>query len=178
MMKFWIVTAVVAGLSMTLSAQAQAQAHEHGAARLDIAVEAGRINFQLETPLDNLLGFEHAPRTAAERKRASAMAASLNAAAALFKIDPAAQCVLAKVELVSAPLGLGKAETPAPAEGHADLDGSFEFTCKDTAQAAFIDIGLFSTFADMQRIDVQIAAPKGQSKRTLRRPAFRITMAR
>ena len=153
-------------------------AHEHGVVKLDIAIEAGKISVQMESPLDNLIGFEHAPRNDAERQRAAAAVKRLRAAEALFKIDPAAGCTLAHVDLVSAPLQLGHAEPGAVDDGHADLDGSFEFNCKDTAQAAFIDIGLFSTFEAMQRIDVQIAAPKGQSKRTLRRPAFRITMAR
>lgn len=50
---------------------------------------------------------------------------------------------------------------------HADIDASFEFECQDTARAAFVDIGLFAAFADMKRIEVQVATPKGQLKRML-----------
>ena len=153
-------------------------AHEHGVVKLDIAIEAGKISVQMESPLDNLIGIEHAPRNDAERRRAAAAVARLRAAEALFKIDPAAGCTLAHVDLVSAPLQLGQAEPGAVDDGHADLDGDFEFSCKDAAKAAFIDVGLFDAFDAMQRIDVQIAAPKGQQKRTLRRPATRITLTR
>lgn len=153
-------------------------AHEHGVVKLDIAIEAGKISVQMESPLDNLIGFEHAPRNDTERARAAAAVARLRAAEALFKIDPAAGCTLARVDLVSAPLQLGKAEAAAAGDGHGDLDGDFEFRCKDTGKAAFIDIGLFDAFETTQRIDVQIAAPKGQQKRTLRRPAARLTLTR
>ena len=74
------------------------KAHEHGTAQLDIAVAAGRVSIDFETPLDNLLGFEREPRTDAERQRADAAVAQLRAADRLFRIDPAAGCTLAKVE--------------------------------------------------------------------------------
>jgi hypothetical protein len=156
-------------------AYATGKAHVHGVAKLDIAVEAKKITVQLESPLDNLLGYERAPRTDAERKQADALVAKLKAAETMFRIDPAAQCTLAKVELASSALKLGQ---PDPSEeGHADIDGSFEFNCTDATKAAFIEVGLFE-FARMQRIEVQVAAPRGQFKRDLRRPARRISLAK
>jgi len=165
-------------LWLTASAHAAGHAHEHGVVKLDIAVEAGKLTVQMESPLDNLVGFERAPRTDAEHQRVDAAVARLKAAAALFKIDPAAGCTLTHVELVSAPLNLGPPEPGALGDGHADLDGDFVFGCKDSARAAFIELGLFSAFSGMQRIDVQIAAPQGQFKRTLQRPASRIVLSR
>lgn len=160
---------------MPLLAQAAGKAHVHGVAKLDVAVEATKITLQLESPLDNLLGFERAPRTDAERRQADALVARLKAADAVFRIDPAAQCSLAKVELASAALKLGQ---PDPSqEGHADIDGTFEFNCADAAKAAFIDVGLFE-FKRMQRLEVQVAGPKGQFKRDLKRPATRIVLTR
>jgi hypothetical protein len=50
-----------------LLAHAGGKAHVHGVATLDIAVEARKITVQLESPLDNLLGYERTPRTDAER---------------------------------------------------------------------------------------------------------------
>lgn len=158
-----------------LLAQAAGKAHVHGIAKLDVAVEARTITLQLESPLDNLLGFERAPRTDAERKQADAMVAKLKAADAVFRIDPAAQCTLGKVDLASSALKLGQ---PDPSEeGHADIDGTFEFDCIDAARAAFIDVGLFE-FKRLQRLEVQVAAPKGQFKRDLKRPATRIVLTR
>jgi hypothetical protein len=158
-----------------LLAYAAGKAHEHGIARLDVAIEAGTITVLLQSPLDNLLGFEHPPRTDAERKQAAAMVARLSAAASMFRIDPAAQCTPGAVELASSALKLGQ---PDPSEdGHADIDGSFEFNCADAGKASYIDTTLFS-FRHLQRVDVQVAGPKGQFKRELKRPAGRIVLTR
>ena len=156
-----------------------AKAHEHGVARVDLAVEPGRVTVMLEIPLDNLVGFERAPRDDAERKAVDAALAKLRNAAAMFAIDPAAKCTPGPVALSSAVLSLGK---PAPAagakEGHDDLDGSFEFNCADGFRAGFVEIGLFDAFARLQRIEVQAVTRKGQLKATLKRPSTRLTLVR
>lgn len=160
---------------------AHGKAHQHGIVNLDIGIEAQRLTVNLSSPLDNLIGFERAPRNDAERQRAQAAIERLRAADGLFTIDPAAQCRLDRVELVSPALGLGpapsRAASAASAE-HADLDASFEFVCADATRAAFVEVSLFAAFSRMQRLDVQVAAPKGQLQRTLKRPARRIELGR
>ena len=74
-----------------LLAHAEGHAHVHGIAKLDIDMEVTMLTILLDSPMDNLLGFERAPRTDVERKQADGVVAQLNAAATLFKIDPAAQ---------------------------------------------------------------------------------------
>jgi len=162
---------------LALPAAFAAGAHEHGVVQLDVAVEGRRITLQMESPLENLLGFERAPRSDAERRRADAAVAKLKAADKLFAIDGAARCKLTKIELTSAALKLGPAAKP-DADGHADIDGSFEFECADAARAAFIDVRLFDAFDGMQRIEVQAITPKAQLKATLTRPQRRIALVR
>jgi Protein of unknown function (DUF2796) len=152
------------------------RAHEHGVARLDVGVEAGRVVLELQMPLDSLVGFERAPRTDAEREKADAALKKLRDGAALFRVDGQAGCELGKVDLRSPHLGLGGA---APAAGeHADLDGTYEFRCKAGARAGFVEVGLFEAFAGLKRIELQVATPRGQVKATLRRPASRVQLAR
>lgn len=167
-------TALLLTLVLALPAWA-GKAHEHGVARLDLAVEGTTLTLALDTPLDGLLGFERAPRSEAEKRAAEKAVATLRAADALFTIDPAAQCTLGSVNLVSAPLKLGAA-APAKDDGHGDLEGEFVFRCQSVP--AFVDAGLFKAFARMTRIDVQVAAPKGQRKLVLKRPAQRIDLPR
>lgn len=152
------------------------KAHEHGVARLDVAVEPARVTFLLEVPLDGLLGFEREPRTDAERAQVDAMAAQLRKPGALFRIDTAAGCVPGRVMLESAALGLGNGA--APKDGHAELEASIEFTCKDGHKAGFVEVGLFEAFSRLQRVDVQAATRKGQMKATLKRPTTRLPLAR
>jgi hypothetical protein len=166
------------GLVLSSSLVLAGKAHEHGVAKLDVGVEAGRIIVVLDTPLDNLVGFERAPRTDAERKTVDDAVAKLKDSARLFAIDGAAGCKPGAVKLVSAPLGLGVAQAEEAKGGHADMEAQFEFACADAAKARSLEQGLFEAFPRLKRIDLQVAAPRGQMKLTLRRPATRVTLAR
>ena len=91
--------------------------HEHGAARLDVAVEGNIVEINLESPLANALPFEHAPRDAAQRQAVQNMAATLHKAESIFVFPAAAQCRIKKVTLESEalPEALLKANTaPQP----------------------------------------------------------------
>ena len=43
--------------------------HVHGVASLQVAVDGNTLTLNLESPLDNVLGFEHAPRS--EKQKAA-----------------------------------------------------------------------------------------------------------
>jgi hypothetical protein len=166
----------LAGLAAAAPQAAMAQAaraHVHGQLKLDIVVEGPTVVIEMESPLDNFVGFERAPKTDAEKKAANDAIAQLRAADQLFKIDPAANCKLGPVTLRSAALGLGKAEAGA-GEGHADLDGTFAFNCTKATEAKFIELGLFGAFKGLRQVDAQIVSPDGQFKRTLKRPNARL----
>ena len=157
-----------------LAAVAQTQhAHVHGQLKLDVAVDVQTLTIAIDSPLDNLVGFERAPRTDAERKVVQQAVAQLRAADKLFAIDPAAGCKPSQIDLDAPALGLGAARPGEPA-GHADLEGSFTFECTSAVQARFIDIGLFAAFRNARQIEVQIVTPEGQYRRTLKRPAGRL----
>jgi hypothetical protein len=158
-------------------AEAAGHAHVHGVAKLDVAVESTKVSIQLDSPLDNLIGFERAPKTDAERQLVDRAVATLKAADTMFRIDPAAQCKLSHVELSSAALHLGTPSAGEAAEGHADIDGSFEFDCVDARKAAYIEVGLFQ-FARVQGLEIQVASPQGEFRRDLKRPASRISLVK
>jgi len=174
-------------LSLVLFAPAHADTkpHSHGRLALDVAVDATSITISMESPLDNFLGFERAPRTDAERKGVAALVNRLNAAESLFAIDPQSGCTLSKVDLQSAALGLGNnsASSGATAQGHqnkaegqahADIDATFVFACTHADQARFIDVKLIGAFKRITAIDVQLATTQGQFKRILTRSASRL----
>lgn len=148
--------------------------HVHGAATLDVALDAKRLTLALDTPLDGLLGFERAPRNDAERRAADQAVATLRAGTP-FVVDPAGGCRLASVELVSTALKLGAAPA-AKDDGHAELEAEFAFDCAQAPR--FVDVGLFKAFPRIQRLEVQAATPAGQRKLTLNRSATRIELAR
>jgi len=157
------------------AAQAQPRhAHVHGQLRLDVAIDVQAITVSVDSPLDNIVGFERAPRTDAERKTAQQAVARLRAADKLFTIDPAAGCRLSQVDLDAPALGLGEPR-PGQATDHGDLEGNVVFECRSPVQARWIDIALFDAFRGVRQIDAQIATPNGQYQRVLKRPSGRLT---
>lgn len=174
-----IITLAVAISSSTSAAWAAGKAHEHGALKLDVAIEGNKLTIAMEAPLDNLLGFERAPRTDAERKAAADVLARLRSpdkGTPLFATDTAAQCTLGKAEVLAPVLEPGA--QPASKDDHADLDASYEFTCSKPDALRTLDVGLFDAYKRIQRIDVQVAGPKGQAKATLKRPVRKIQLVR
>jgi hypothetical protein len=169
-----------AGIGLaTPPASAHSKAHEHGVAKLDVVIEGPTLTIELDTPLDNLVGFERAPRTQAERQRVEAMSTRLKTPDTLFRTDAAAGCA-AKAPTIEAPVvGLGaSAGTPAASQGHADLAARFEFECRSIGELRQIDVALFTAFSGFKRIEVQLAGPRGQSKRTLTPASARLPIPR
>ncbi len=172
-------SALALALACACGTASAGKAHEHGALRLDVAIEGNQLMIEMEAPLDNLLGFERAPRNDAERRAAADVLARLRSpdkAALLFVTDAAAQCTLSKAE-VQAPVLEPGAKSGAKDE-HADLDASYEFSCAQPDELRSLEVGLFDAYKRIQRIDVQVAGPKGQSKVTLKRPARTVQLVR
>ena len=104
-------TAVIAGMAimaamvvveLALPTRAQgAGPHVHGVAALEIAQDGVMVQINLNSPLDNLLGFERAPRNEKERQTVRTVASKLHQADNLFIFTPAAQCRLGAVRLES-----------------------------------------------------------------------------
>ena len=165
-------------LATALTTADAGKAHEHGVAKLDIALAGSGIVVLLDTPLDSIVGFERAPRSDAEKTRVVAAEARLRDATQLFQLDTSAGCTLAKVVLKAPVLGWGGAAVPEKDTGHADLDASFEFQCRDASRAGAMQLGLFDAFPALSRINVQVAGPKGQVQAVLRKPASRVKLTR
>jgi len=152
--------------------------HLHGHARLYIGVEGNTVTLLLETPLDNLLGFERAPRNERERQAVHEMVQRLRGGT-LFVPNAEADCNPDEAVLESEVLGpawLGGARPPqtarapqpaASAPAHADFDGSFTYVCRKPAALRSMTIGLADAFRRIKTIDVQIDTAKGQTRRSL-----------
>lgn len=185
---------LVACMALAAATAHAGKAHEHGVVRLDVSVEGSRLTIDMVAALDNWLGFERAPRTDAERKAAAEVLARLRSpqqGTPLFVPDAAAQCQLVKAE-VSAPVlepgakpavksATAQASPPAAHKSggeHADLEASYTFQCAQPTPLRTLELGLFDAYKRIQRIHVQVAGPKGQSKVTLKRPARSVTLVR
>ncbi|MDE2367230.1 MAG: DUF2796 domain-containing protein, partial [Betaproteobacteria bacterium] len=188
-----IATGVITELTLPVWAHGSGP-HVHGQAILEIAIDEAMVQVNLNSPLDNLLGFEHAPRNERERKIARTMATKLHQADNLFIFTPAARCRLESARLESPMLspdllmpvsgnsvgksgggtsGISKAPSPAPSapvaasDDHAELDATWNFRCVQPQALQGLDVRLFQAFPGLRRIDAAIAGPKGQSSARL-----------
>jgi hypothetical protein len=172
----WLAPAFLAACcAATPAAFAEGHPHEHGVARVEVTVEGNAVSVRLDSPLDNLVGFERAPRNDAERKRVDAALRLFDRSGTLFAVDPAGDCKLQGVELRSQVLKLGPPGEPDP-DGHAELEADFRFQCARAEHARFVETGLFAAFPRVQRIDAQAVTAKAQREVTLQRPQRRIPL--
>ncbi|MGS0742531.1 DUF2796 domain-containing protein [Glaciimonas sp. GG7] len=170
-------------LCLTLSPAIAHEAHVHGVGKLDVAVDGSQLTLHLDSPLMNLLGFEHAATSAKDKQAAQQMAQTLRMAEKVFVATPAAACRPVSVKLISAALDptllgepLASAAINTPAEpGHADLDADFIFQCAHPERLQSIDVALFAQFKGFQKIEVQMVTPEKQIAATLLPSASRIS---
>jgi hypothetical protein len=122
--KAMLATGMTIGFAAPVPAQSPG-VHVHGQAVLEVAMDGSTVQLNLYSPLDNLLGFEHAPRTTEERRAVQAMAAKLHQADSLFVFTPSARCQLESANLQSAALPAellaavpSSVKSQRPADGH------------------------------------------------------------
>ncbi|MEY2653713.1 MAG: hypothetical protein RLZZ524_741 [Pseudomonadota bacterium] len=168
----WIAAALALVLLGGLNparAEKAGHAHQHGAVTVSIGIEADTVTLLLEAPLDSLVGFEHAPRTAAQKQAAQALLARLRAPAGLFQPDAAAACQIGAFEIEP---GVLEATGAASSDGHADLEATYTWTCARPLALRSLDLaGLMQAAPRIARVDARIASPQGQFKAGLKRPA-------
>ncbi len=149
------------------------QAHVHGQATVQVSLEATKLAVSVDSALDNLLGFERAPRNDAQRRLVEALAARLRKSETV--VLPAAEgaCQSAGVHL-HAPVLAGTpahdAASPATAPDpgdHGNMTATYTFVCAKPQDLRAIEFKLFEGFPRLQRVNAQVAGPRGQSAQRL-----------
>ncbi|MEE1868872.1 DUF2796 domain-containing protein [Pseudomonas auratipiscis] len=137
-------------------------AHEHGVARLNVALDGKSLELELESPAMNLVGFEHAASSDSDKAKVAAVRAQLEKPLALFTVDKAANCSEADRDLESPLFG----DTPEAAKDHHDhseIHAHYRFDCDKPEQLGKLDLSpLFKAFPATQKIQVQLIGPNGQ----------------
>jgi len=139
-------------------------AHVHGQAALQVTVDGASLDLRLESPLEAVLGFEHAPRNDKERAAVASLRKTLAAGEQLFAPTVAAGCKLTETRVISDVLD-GK--PGAGADGHGDVVAEYRFACAQPARLTGLEARLFSNFPRLRRLDAQVVSGKGQTARRL-----------
>ncbi|WP_223521887.1 DUF2796 domain-containing protein [Pseudomonas sp. GL-B-19] len=145
-------------------------AHEHGVGRLNAALDGQTLELELESPAMNLVGFEHAATTDADKAKVATVRAQLEKPLVLFNLPKAAGCVIAMQELES-PLFGDKPDADDHDEDaknehhhdHSEIHAHYQFTCAAPGALKNLDLAnIFNTFPATQKIQVQLISPSGQ----------------
>ncbi len=151
--------------------QRQLGAHAHGQGKLSIAIERRTVEMELEAPGSDIVGFEHAAKTAEQKSAVTKARGLLAKPLALFKLPDAAGCRItsAKVKLVGGGDHLGHghghghaAKPKEAAAPHSEFHAEYKLTCAKPELLQTIDFDYFKTFAGAQALDVSIIGDKGQ----------------
>jgi hypothetical protein len=152
-------------LALVWPLAALAGPHEHGVARMNVAIDGQQVQVSIQVPLESLLGYERAPRDANEKAQAMAMLERLKQAQEVVVTPPAAQCRPVEAAQITAPLIEGKGS----ADKHGDLNGQYKLVCAQPAELGTLEVSLFEVSRRISRVQVQVAGPKGASQTVLRR---------
>jgi hypothetical protein len=134
----------------------KAEAHQHGIGRLDVAIEGATVSLALEVPADDIVGFEHVAKTAADKAKVEAAKAKLANPLSLFELPKAAGCSLLKGEVKFA------AGSTDKKDGHTEVTAEYVLTCHNPAEVKAIEFLYFKAFKGAEALNVNLVSPTGQ----------------
>lgn len=186
--------ALLAGLFVAANPASAAERehgpHEHGVGQLSLAVEGNTVEIEITAPGADIVGFEHAAETEADRAALAAAAARLKDAIALFRFPSKADCRLEEAEVHSALLDgahgheKGHAHEKGHdhdkahghgAEAHAEFRAHYHFRCADPAALSHVDLGYFTAFPAARELEARTITAKGQGAQELTADRPRLT---
>jgi hypothetical protein len=146
-------------------------AHQHGVAQLNLVIEGSRVEIELDSPADNLVGFEYIPTREEDLAKVRAAYEQLQDASSLFRFPDAAQCSQEDATLNS-PLFTALDKTghshdhqhgeAHDASAHNDIEAQYRFECGNPAALDRIEVVLFERFPATERLVLQAISEKGQ----------------
>jgi hypothetical protein len=160
-----IFTTLIGVFTFTL-AQAES-AHQHGVANVNIAISKSALVIELDTPADNVLGFEHEPRTKQQKQHLSDTLLLLNRADSLFNIPSSAECKVQQVKIEN-PFTHDKhaEDTHEEHETHSDFEILYTYDCQRKLNNINM-AGLFKHFPNFITLKVQWVNENRQSAKTV-----------
>ncbi len=167
-----ITALILAGLTVSGASAATTHhhAHAHGKAELELSIKAGAIRGVFRTPMDNLLGFEHAPKTQSQKNSVEQLRQRLSDATRFFAPNAAAQGLPAPSSFSSAMFSGGGQN------GHSDLEYQFGFDCNRPGELKSIEALVFEHYPRMHEIRTELVSEAGQRAVILKKNTRRLTI--
>lgn len=139
-------------------------AHEHGVASLNVALDGNTLELELDSPAMNLVGFEHAASSDADKTTVARVREQLADPRTLFTLNDAAGCSVTQQTLESPLFGQAPAAHEHEHEHeHSDIHAHYALTCTTPGALTQLDLApLFQHFPATRTLHVQLIGPNGQ----------------
>jgi hypothetical protein len=138
----------------------------------------------LQVPGADIVGFEHAATTDADKAAMDAATAKLMQPLALFVPPPAAGCSVTTAEVAfetedhdhDKAAGQAEKEHKGEEERHGEFHATYALTCATPATLTQIEFAYFAAFPAAEELDVQVISEKGQGGYEVTRDAPVLTL--
>jgi hypothetical protein len=145
-------------------------AHEHGCAKLNIAIDGKEATIELETPADGIVGFEHAAVSVADKKQQSTALDTLkNRIAEMIVFDRSAACTFTARSV---------AVEQDPDEDHSDVKAEFGVTCGKPPAGTTLRFGFSKVFPRIVDVEVQLLSASQQTGAKIHNDGGTIALSR
>ena len=128
-------------------------AHEHGFGQVNVIQDGPQVSIDLDSPLHNILGFEHAPKTAQDKAKVKQAKAFL--AAPMWIFNPEAKCFIQGSVHIDSDL-------LKPQKEHDDVSVRWVFQCQTPSALKSVEFVGFQAFPELQTLKVQAVLPTKQ----------------
>lgn len=171
---FWL-AGIILYPAIAMPEQSSHSTHVHGMATLNAALDSETIFIEFQSPAINLMGFEHAPATAAQKALLQSVQHILSGPEQLFSFIQA-DCRAENVEILLPGILVHHNGLPSHdrRDEHADIQANYQFRCLQLLELKEIKIGLFTLFPGIDRINVQWITDRMQGAAVLTPEASRL----
>lgn len=138
-------------------------AHEHGVGDFEVSIEGKGLRLRWEVPADSVLGFEHAPRTAAQKSALTVLRQDWAQPLNLFAPSPEAKCQPQSTTLES------DLFSEAFKGHHAELTYAFTLNCEAPEKLHSLEVMVFKKYKSLREVRVELSSEKGQKSIRLNR---------
>ncbi|MEL6505820.1 MAG: DUF2796 domain-containing protein [Pseudomonadota bacterium] len=128
----------------------QLDAHVHGVSTLKVAQDGNKFAFELESPADDIVGFERKPKTDAEKAAVQKAVAMMGKPKDLFTPPAAAACEAMDVD----------AELHVHGD-HAGFEAKWVYQCANASAMTGMTTTFFKNFPKAEEIDVEAVLAGG-----------------
>ena len=165
-----------------------ADSHTHGDASLAIVLDGSMLTVELDTPLYNVLGFEHVAETATQKAAVLKAETVLTRGGPLFVFNNEAGCSIIR-DTISVELEHHEDEDhddheddhedeESHDETHKDVVLQYDYKCQSPTALKNVTVNLFEHFENLTELDLVYLGPNTQKQSELSAAKPRMNLTR